>query len=173
MNLSLPNNPIYPSGSTFTLMNQYQQSQIQQNGLFGKPSNVNLPNNLNNQNIQMNSNNNFDTDSMFKNYQITLLQSELRTQSQIILGMKEKIDSLYKLLTYFMKDYQSNMNQNLREELPENELKFQDLIGKGPNDILSSNDLLLYLKGSEDDFDYFLELCEPLSQPLVKERNFS
>lgn len=78
---------------------------------------------------------------------------------------------MYKLFTFFVKDYQSTKMQ--KEETNQNSYKFQDLIGKGPNDILSSNDLLYYIKGTESNFNYALELEDELAQPLVKERNFS
>ena len=51
--------------------------------------------------------------------------------------------------------------------------KFSEMIGKGPNDTLSENDLLYYIKGSEQHFPYRLELMSDIEQPLVKERNFS
>lgn len=85
--------------------------------------------------------------------------------------MKEKLDSMYKLFTFFVKDYQSTKMQ--KEETTQNSHKFQEMIGKGPNDILSAQDLLFYIKGTDTNFNYALELEEKLTQPLVKERNFS
>ena len=62
-------------------------------------------------------------------------------------------------------------NQDQLVDAQEN--TFQDLIGKGPKDILTATDLLYYIKGSDAVFEYALVLDEPLETPLVKERNFT
>jgi hypothetical protein len=46
------------------------------------------------------------------------------------------------------------------------------LIGKGPKDVLTTTDLLYYIKGTGATFPYSLVLEEQLDLPLVKERNF-
>lgn len=51
-------------------------------------------------------------EALAQDYQVGILQNELRTQSQAILSMREKIDSIYKLFSFFIKDYQSTKYAN-------------------------------------------------------------
>lgn len=88
------------------------QPYMQSNQAFAQPvpfhqqnqQNIRVPQ----QNPEPPAQSNFQQMDVFRNFPISLMLTEMRAQSQMILGMKEKIDSLYKLLSFFIKDYQVN-----------------------------------------------------------------
>ena len=173
--------PMYPSTETPYMMPQGQGLGYQFNTSY--PIMTGMPDQSNLQ-MQPMSTAPITSPANVGEYIMDLRNANLNMHINMQL-MKEKVDNIQKMLTYFVREWQhqkytknfskyysANTSEEKKQGDPKETENFNQLIGKGSQETIDKKELLWYMKGEEKEFSWRLIAEVEIESPLVKERNF-